>query len=112
SASVGCANARAVASTIAMLIRATTTASRRLAVAARRGLSRAVDLCVRAIAEHVIGRLHRRVGEVLAAIARNDRAAGERDQRDRDDDTASLHRGILRHPHRMSGQEPPWRTIR
>src|ERR1041384_3967658 len=94
SASVGCAAARPATSNTSRLVRATTAASRWLAVATGRAFACTVDLRVRAIAEDVFARLHRRIGEVLAAIARHDRAA--RDQRERYDATAEMHRGSLR----------------
>jgi hypothetical protein len=39
-----------------------------------------VNLRVCAIAQHILARLHRRIGEVLPAILRHDRTPDERDR--------------------------------
>src|SRR5690348_15160994 len=76
--------ASATTTATAISVRAATPASRRLAIAAGGGLARRVDLRVRAVVQHLAIRLHRRIGEMLAAVARHDRAGRqEHAQRDR-----------------------------
>src|SRR5262245_58083855 len=74
-----------------MLVRAPTTASGRLAVAARGSLARRVDLRVSAIAERVLVGLHRRIGEVLPAVLRDDATARRERERDDQPDRPKLH---------------------
>lgn len=80
----------------------------RLAVATRGALARGVHLRVRAVAQHVLARLHRRIGEVLAAVARHDGARGETDEQ-RDDDQEPGHRRdctlVTQGPRRLSSDD-------
>src|SRR5258705_6186221 len=64
------------------LVAAATPTSRRLAIAAGGTLARLMDLRVRAIAEHVLVGLHRRIREVLPAILRDDPARPKVDDAD------------------------------
>jgi len=51
-----------------------------------------MNLRVGAIAQHVLVRLHRRIGEVLAAVLRNDRASHGRGRQDEREQEAAEHR--------------------
>src|SRR5258708_28617584 len=86
---------RASAISRSALVRATTSASGRFAIAAGGPLARRMDLRVCAIAQHVLVGLHRGIGERLTAILRYHPAPRDRRGEQRPEQGTAQHPPIL-----------------